>query len=73
MEALVYQCPFGLRLHFYMTEKNKENSKKLSVSMPFRAGASFLLDFNNETSEFVVTYQCPLGLVLHFYDTPSKT
>ena len=37
----MYQCPFGLKLHFYLLMKNLKNNKKY-VSMPFRASVPFL-------------------------------
>ena len=42
------------------------------VSMPFRAGAPFLL--KNEKNCFYVTdeYQCPFGLRLHLYKTKQR-
>ena len=37
-----YQCPFGLGLHFYFWDSLLMVFIALNVSMPFRAGASFL-------------------------------
>ncbi len=37
-----YQCPFGLKLHFYQYEDLNETYVIFIVSMPFRAEAPFL-------------------------------
>ena len=63
----LYQCPFGLRLHFYHGRIKKEARRELDVSMPFRAGAPFLLNDNVYHPLVKRMYQCPLGLMLHFY------
>ena len=38
----MYQCPFGLKLHFYKKKEIENNYWKEMVSMPFRAKAPFL-------------------------------
>ena len=38
----LYQCPFGLRLHFYLISISRQLDSLSKVSMPSRAGASFL-------------------------------
>ena len=38
-----YQCPFGLKLHFYAVKVELFEEEEALVSMPFRASASFLL------------------------------
>ena len=38
-----YQCPFGLKLHFYAVKVELFEEEDALVSMPFRASASFLL------------------------------
>ena len=63
----LYQCPLGLRLHFY-EDIEKYNKAKKIVSMPFRARDSFLLEKINATTAPIFSYQCPFGLKLHFYD-----
>ena len=39
----MYQCPFGLRLHFYYTVVTGMIHMSRLVSMPFRAETPFLL------------------------------
>ena len=53
----------------FISTKGKwvEIAGQFSVSMPFRAGASFLQLEGNPFEEANTMYQCPLGLVLHFY------
>ena len=41
--APLYQCPFGLMLHFY-SENGGYGYGSISVSMPFRAETPFLHD-----------------------------
>ena len=37
-----YQCPLGLRLHFYLKRTEKKSEINIAVSMPFRAETPFL-------------------------------
>ena len=46
--------------------KSRWKSQQQEVSMPSRAGASFLLEVMDGTVD-INRYQCPFGLVLHFY------
>ena len=64
----LYQCPFGLGLHFYAILNDRPDCYPYNVSMPFRAKAPFLLVRRELTMENYKEYQCPFGLMLHFYD-----
>ena len=62
-----YQCPFGLRLHFY-SKINIRPERGQQVSMPSRAKAPFLpIKARLILLGIILLYQCPLGLKLHFY------
>ena len=69
-----YQCPFGLGLHFYFWDSLLMVFIALNVSMPFRAGASFLRQQKpRQKSCSISAYQCPFGLGLHFYITKIQS
>ena len=42
---LLFECPLGLRLHFYGEKRYERKRRKNVVSMPSRAGAPFLQKF----------------------------
>ena len=68
----VYQCPFGLVLHFYKSIRMKLLQKEFAYQCPF----GLVLHFYSKIAFEIyglAKYQCPFGLVLHFYGTPSKT
>ena len=44
-----YQCPFGLKLHFYVDAEDAEKIKYLSYQCPFR----LKLHFYDERSKYI--------------------
>ena len=62
----MYQCPFGLGLHFYVLTSEKLVCT-VSYQCPFGLGLHFYFPQDLSIEVAVLKYQCPFGLGLHFY------
>ena len=63
----MYQCPFGLKLHFYEDELEEITNANLIVSMPFGLKLHFYTDGYQPHYQGYVNVSMPFGLKLHFY------
>ena len=64
----MYQCPLGLRLHFYNVTYIVRNMNNVRVyQCPFGLRLHFYIQVAKVFNENTVKYQCPLRLKLHFY------
>ena len=63
----VYQCPFGLVLHFYDGQRVRRSSSRFSYQCPFGLVLHFYEREVKNGGKNSKKYQCPFGLVLHFY------
>ena len=63
----MYQCPFGLKLHFYLLFKiifNEVNEYSINALSGWNSISTRKLDKEPSVN---MLYQCPFGLELHFY------
>ena len=56
-----YQCPFGLKLHFYTDGYQPHYQGYVNVSMPFGLKLHFYAVGNEKIGYQNSTYQCPSG------------
>ena len=67
----MYQCPFGLVLHFYKQLSPEKQSCISLYQCPFGLVLHFYRILFHMLTPQVLLYQCPLGLKLHFYNFES--
>ena len=63
---ILYQCPFGLKLHFYLDEEVKV-IVPIWYQCPFGLKLHFYRMHQKVKQGNWQKYQCPFGLKLHFY------